>query len=436
MYVLRNKVEEVYENMKYTSHAYMRLNGVMHSQYIDQEIQNVQQKKLKETINLAYKTKFYKKKFDEVGFDGRCRCKDDLTKLPILSKKDIKENFFDMIVPGYPLNKCIRNRTSGSTGEPTMNLQDYRIHDEIFNTNFLRARMAYGKKGFERMLMIVPKHYAIKNLIYPEYAINNITCDKVWQIHPEEEKYNFGDIFNKVQPDIIYGNPHLLLYVAEKIENIGLRVKSHLIISSFEMLSDKESEYLSKVFCGEVLNIYGCSEIGDIAWSCPVGKGFHINEEDVIVEVVNENNECVYDEEGDIVVTSLYNFPMPIIRYRVGDKGIITKKECECGRKLRILKEISGRSVDFIKLKDGRSISPYTIMNKLNFLNIIQFQIIQEQLGKIAIYYVGSINPETKNKIEEKLNELFGGLVELDFVKKDKLIVDSSGKLKTVHSCL
>lgn len=436
MYIKQSECESIYNNILANSNIYKSLNEIMKSQYDLKSIQDIQSERLNQVINTAYnKTKFYKKSFDAVNFKGNCRDRESLAKLPILNKKDIKNNFFNMIVEGYPLNKCMRNRTSGSTGEPVVNLQDIKVHNEVFSINFIRQRLAWGIGGMNNMLMVVPRHYAIKEVDYPEYVINDVTFDRVWQIHPTEYEYDIAEIFHNIHPDIIYGNPYLLKFLAKKIVNEKISiVYPKVIISSFEMLDDSSRKYLEDVFCCKILNVYGFSEIGDVAWQCPEDLGFHINDENVIVEIVDDKNQPIYGEIGDIVVTSLYNYPMPIIRYKIGDKGILDCNECKCGRKLWKLKYIFGRDVDFISIPTGKLISPYEIMSFLNLLNVAQFQIIQEDLYNITVKCVTTLDDGTLVKIKSKMEQITQNKMNIDFEFVDTIPLDVSGKYRAIVS--
>lgn len=438
MYIKQNDHEKVYENIISNVHTYEALREILQSQYASECVETLQQERLNQVVQTAYeKTKFYKESFDRSGFEGNCRSREELAKLPILQKKDIKTNFFDMIVQGYPLNQCMRNRTSGSTGEPVVNLQDFKVHNEIFNINFIRQRLAWGIGGMNHMLMIVPKHYAIKDADYPEYVINDVTFDKVWQIHPTEVEYDYEEIFHTIQPEIIYGNPYLLKYLANKIDQEKISIVfPKVIISSFEMLDDSSREYLEHVFHCRILNVYGFSEVGDVAWQCPENQGLHINDENIILEVVNEKNEPVYGEIGDIVVTSLYNHPMPIIRYKTGDKGILDHSEYKCGRKLWKLKSVYGRSVDFIRLPTGQLIAPYEIMRVMNLLNMGQFQIIQEDEHMITVKCISSLEDSTLQIIKSKMEQITHSMMDIRFECVDTIPLDASGKFRAIMSKL
>lgn len=437
MYIKSDEIEKCFLGLPGNNDIYLEYQKLMKAQYDKEQIENLQKSRLKKVIEEAYsRNAFYQKRFEKAELNGNCNSIEELESYPILTKSDIKENFIELITKDYPLKQCMRNRTSGSTGQPVVNLQDYRIHNMIFSVNFLRERSAWGCGGMSRILMVVPKHYAIMGVEFPDYVINEITFDKVWQIHPSEEKYDYHNTFSKVRPEIIYGNPYLLLYMAHQIEEDKANiVKPKIIISSFEMLGKTERNYLSRIFECPICDVYGLSEIGDVAWQCEKQDGYHINEENVIVEVVDENGKQVIEQDGDILVTSLYNYPMPIIRYKTGDRGSLTRTFCACGRKLLRLKKIYGRNVDFIILPSGKRISPYDLMNVMNIINIKQFQIVQESTQNIVVRYVSDLNEQVISGLKEKMRQIVEESMEVKFECVDSIPL-YGGKMKTIISLL
>ena len=92
-----------------------------------------------------------------------------------------------------------------------------------------------------------------------------------------------------------------------------------------------------------VVDIYSCTEAGYLAFSCPEQGNLHVQAESVIVEVLDRAGKpCAPGEEGEVVVTPLLNFAMPLIRYAVGDRAVVGEP-CACGRGLPTLKTV-GRS--------------------------------------------------------------------------------------------
>jgi phenylacetate-CoA ligase len=107
-----------------------------------------------------------------------------------------------------------------------------------------------------------------------------------------------------------------------------------------------------------VFDVYSAEEVGCIAIECPDGGGYHVQSEAVVVEVLNTDGQpCKPGEIGEVVVTPLYNFAMPLLRYAIGDYAEMGGR-CRCGRGLPLLKRIAGRKRNMLVLSDGRTYWP------------------------------------------------------------------------------
>ena len=83
--------------------------------------------------------------------------------------------------------------------------------------------------------------------------------------------------------------------------------------------------------------------------------GYHLNIDHLVVEVLNDDAQ--ESAEGDIVITDLHNYGMPLVRYKNGDRGVLGKEACKCNNPLPLLKSVNGRKLDMIKTADGRSLA-------------------------------------------------------------------------------
>jgi phenylacetate-CoA ligase len=171
-----------------------------------------------------------------------------------------------------------------------------------------------------------------------------------------------------------------------------------------------------KKFNVELYETYGSVEFGSIAFECTEHFALHILTDNVYIEVLDENGEHVSPgERGEIVVTGLHNHMMPLIRYRIGDLGVLTDERCPCGRSWPLLKSVEGRSNDLIVLPSGRKISWlylqrcifYDPVFQKNLFCISQYQLVQERLDRIVFKVVKGTNFDAnlllriKNNIEK-----------------------------------
>jgi phenylacetate-CoA ligase len=135
--------------------------------------------------------------------------------------------------------------------------------------------------------------------------------------------------------------------------------------------------------------MYTTNEVGYVALQCPISGLYHVQSENVLVEVIADSGQpCTAGETGRVVVTSLHNFAMPLIRYDLGDYATVGGP-CSCGRTLPTLERIIGRTRNMLKLPGGRTIWPGFPMDTLVRLDaILELRMIQHSLEEIEIELV------------------------------------------------
>ena len=126
----------------------------------------------------------------------------------------------------------------------------------------------------------------------------------------------------------MYGFPSYLTRLGEVAEGT---IKPNFVFTSGEMLDGETRRAIERGFGAPVFDIYGCTELKEIAWECPAHEGYHINSDRVVVETLHADHSTGR-QDGALLVTSLYNFGMPLIRYQLGDTGRLIAASCSCGR--------------------------------------------------------------------------------------------------------
>lgn len=194
------------------------------------------------------------------------------------------------------------------------------------------------------------------------------------------------------RPRMLFGYPSALGRIARHAESRKQRMDDLDIRVAFvtsERLYEEQREAIARVFGCRVANGYGGRDAGFIAHECPQG-GMHITADDVIVELVGADGEPVPEgQPGEIVVTHLATRGFPFIRYRTGDVALRDGRACACGRTLPLLKEIQGRTTDFVVASDG------TVMHGLALIYIVRdlagvasFKVVQESLRHTRVQLV------------------------------------------------
>lgn len=243
-----------------------------------------------------------------------------------------------------------------------------------------------------------------------------------------------------MRPKMLFGYPSAFAHIAHHAQEHNIRLDDLGIKVAFvtsERLYDHQRELIQSIFGCPVANGYGGRDAGFIAHQCPAG-GMHLTHEDIIVEIVDaEGHVLPPGQSGEIVVTHLATKDFPFIRYRTGDVGVLGDQPCSCGRTLPLLKEIQGRSTDFLVAADG------TVMHGLALIYIVrdlpgvrQFKIVQESLALTRILLVTDTNfdvahlPNIERGAKARLGE--GVVVEVQLV--DEIPPEKSGKYRYVVS--
>ena len=209
-------------------------------------------------------------------------------------------------------------------------------------------------------------------------------------------------------------------------------------IVTSEMLYEKDRLLLEKQFNIPIVNEYGAAEVGLIAFKNPDGT-WKVNSETILVEILDENNKVLpYGEEGKVVITSLYNKAHPIIRYELGDIGVLDEKSTP---KYPILKTLLGRTSDLITLPSGKKAAGLTFYYITKTViedeaHVKEFVITQLEQDLFKITYVSSetLTELQKKDIYKAVETYLESGLRLEFEKVTELKRSKSGKLKQFTS--
>ena len=381
---------------------------------------------------------YYRTLFEKIGFDPAAMTSlADLQRLPLLTKALIRDNDLKSEVAG-PLK---RYNTGGSSGEPLifhMGLE--RIsHDVAAKWRATRWwRVDIGDPEIvvwgspielgaqDRIRLIRDK--LLRTQLLPAFEMSPVRLD------------GFIREIRAFRPRMLFGYPSALAHIARHAQASGQRLDDlgiHVAFVTSERLYDDQRDLIASAFGCGVANGYGGRDAGFIAHECPYG-GMHISGEDIIVEIVgNDGRVLPAGESGEIVITHMGTREFPFIRYRTGDVGVLDEEECECGRGLSMLKDIQGRTTDFVVAADG------TVMHGLALVYIVrdlpgvkQLKIVQESLDLTRVLLVTDegFSVESISAIEQGFQARLGQGVRVVVERVDEISAERSGKFRYVVS--
>lgn len=395
------------------------------------EIGRIAQRRLRFIINEAYrKVPFYSRTFRSLGITpDNIKNVADLEKLPILKRGDVLENQAQMVNSEFQPNNCIRKTTSGSTGEQVVCLFDPNAWYHLEGIA-LRGQFQGGLK----------LKYKVAVVVTPQ----SIARNKFYKYLSRLGRLKYASLFADIEAtlsSLTRFNPHILKTCPSFLRaatETDAAFYCPLVFSMSEVLDPDLRRQVETGFNARVIDLYGAVEFTSIAWECRDSSLYHVDADAVIVETVklDSGSPANLGEPARVLVTGLLNRAMPLIRYELGDIGVLSDDECSCRVKLPIMKRIEGRRVDCIRLPSGRLISPYTLTEIIRHFNgIKQYQIIQEESDRILVKIVPRPGFEDKVMADWPPRfELVGDDVKIEPQVVSSISVGNHGKYKYVAS--
>ena len=426
--------------------AYRYLRSLLRRVYWPEErLRRYRNEKLKEVLAYAYENVlFYHRKFREAGVrPSDVKSVEDLKKLPIVRKDEIRRNLNQTVSKKYKISRLKMLRTSGSTGQP-LYFYVSEAEDEYRKARHLRANIVCGQKMRDRWVLIT----------HPLYFSQTTRLQRFLGFYAPIPVSVFDDvdkqisIIERLKPNVLDGYASSLLLLAKRIDKKGVEViRPRFLISGADLIDPRSRKYVEEVFDAPFYDQYGCAELERLAWQCEERGEYHIDADSIIMEFVDEDGERVAPgETGEIVCTSLFNHAMPFIRYATGDLGRASKEtECPCGRTFPLMKIIEGRKDEVVVLPDGRALSSFAFvagMYQLSFYkNIDQFRVVQKKEDLFRFLIKMRKNNVDGKSAEKELIRLFTKALNIDadevkFEVKfvNDISLDESGKFRIVVS--
>jgi phenylacetate-CoA ligase len=383
---------------------------------------------------------YYQKLFQAGGFKpDEVGTLADLARLPLLDKSIIR--IHTEMLKSEKAHSLARFNTGGSSGEPLIfYIGRERVSHDVAAK--WRATRWWDVDIGDREIVVwgspielgaqdglrVLRDRLFRTRLLPAFEMSEKKLD------------GFLEEISIMRPRMLFGYPSALSHIARHADAGGRRMDDLGIKVAFvtsERLYDEQRQQISRTFGCPVANGYGGRDAGFIAHECPAGS-MHITAEDIIVEVVDEAGFPLPEgEAGEIVITHLATKDFPFIRYRTGDIGILDSKLCSCGRGLPILKEIQGRSTDFLIARDGKVMHGLALIYILRDLPwVCKFKIIQENLDLTRVLIVANTKMELQDaeNIKAAFKSRLGQAVSIVVEQVEEIPPEKSGKFRYVVS--
>jgi phenylacetate-CoA ligase len=378
------------------------------------EIRDYQQAALRRLLVRARAAPYWRCLLDQAGVQADRAQLSDLARLPFLTKQILSSEGERLRLPDA--SDVRQNYSGGSTGIPVCFWQDRHFH--IWQSAATRRLNQWaGASTGARLAKLWGAPQDARQIEGPAGRV------KLWLLN--QRYYDTFDMgprrmasyhrsMEQFRPDLIqaYASSVHLLACYLRGESIRPRYPKVSIITAAEKLVPHMRAEIEAVFPAKVFDRYGSREIPAIAAECQAHDGLHVAMGHHIVETINpDTGEAVEDTPGEIVVTSLHNFAMPFLRYRIGDWGVLTRQPCRCGSPLIRLREVIGRTSDNFLMEDGRIVhGEYFTHLFYGEHGIAQFQFVQESIGQFTLRLVPTARYSARvaERVEQQVRQMIG----------------------------
>ena len=368
----------------------------------------------------------------------------ELTRLPLLEKDYLRENlYFDLFAENHDKRVMHKITTSGSTGTPLTIYAD-RFQLEVRFASTLRAlewtgwrfgdkqaRLWHQKIGMSFSQVIKEKLDAmlLRRMFIPAFEISGGSIEAMISR------------LERFRPTLIDGYAESLNFLAGYLKERGaLNFKPLALMSSAQSLPDDSRKTIESAVGARVFDKYGSREFSGIAYQCAESRDYHVVSESYIVELLVGGRPALPGEIGEVVITDLNNYSVPLIRYRIGDlaQAVDNSVPCPCGRQQPRIGQIQGRTQAIVYCANDLWI-PGTFFAHFfkDYSDVVSmFQIHQELKGEFTLRVVKAAGwtDAGMEAVMDDLRQVIGQTTQMKISYVDVIPLLATGKRSPVVS--
>jgi len=386
----------------------------------------------------ATKVPYYRAQWSARRRSGDNASWDSLENWPILEKETLRANSRAFVADDCDPRRMFRDHTSGTTGTPLDIYLKRETVREWYALFEARWRRWYGVSRHDKWAILGGQLVTPVTQDSPPFWVWNASLRQLYMssyhLAPKSISH-YAAALKRYNIEYLWGYTSALYELAAGVlqqerDDIVLKVA----ITNAEPLDDYQREAIENAFHCPVRETYGMAEMVVGASECEAGS-LHLWPEAGHVEIREGQQPVERGAVGDILSTGLLNAEMPLIQYRVGDRGALDKPDtrCTCGRTLPLLASIEGRSDDILYAPSGRRIGRLDPVFKAQ-LPVREVQIIQESLREIRVRYVPApdFDAEAERSIAQRLRERMGDSIVIAFEAVEQIPRTANGKFRAV----
>jgi phenylacetate-CoA ligase len=428
---LKTVVLPLLDKVMKTRMSYM-YNQIRSLEQLDrEEILVWQNDRLQQLVEHAYNnTVFYNRMFKSVGILPRdIRNKEDLGKLPVLTKAIIKENYDELIPQNINLIPHKKSATGGSTGDPLKFLLDnnswsFSTANKIFNWE--RLGYNYGDKyiALGSTSLFVNKKKSIKHELY--YRLNGKIGLNGIDMSDEICSY-YVNIIKRKNIEFVYGYASSIYLLAKYVISNQVMLSISACFPTSEVLTSTYRKTIYEAFNCQIMDCYGASDGGITAFS--IEQGYYEVGHNCIVRL----DDVCKDDSGSALLTDLYNHALPLINYQIGDELKIRERNAqEYSYNGELLNEVKGRSSDILYFENGKTITGpgFTILFKDIPVDYYCVEKISDQSLICWIIKLPDYSGYHQKILLQTMEKHLGENMAIDIRYIDKPFLSASGKIQ------
>jgi len=381
---------------------------------------------------------FYRERLSGIALDGPLNTRTFAT-IPLLRRADVQSHFKSMVSSACPPDHgaAKEGQTSGSTGRP-ISFVGTELTEAFWHAFTLRDHL-WHNRDFSAKLA------AIRSRVAPGSGTGwGESTDSAFRTGPAVMCNTERPIAEQAQW-LMQENPHYLISVASNLQALakycrvhGLRPSSLREVRTYgEALHPDARSEIRAAWNVPLTDMYSCREAGYLALQCPQHEHYHVQAESIYFELLNAAGKpCVAGEKGRVVITTLHNFAMPLIRYEIGDYAE-AGEPCDCGRGLPVIRRILGRVRNMLRLPDGSQRHPRFGEAQFGAIApVLQFQVVQKSLNEIEVALVVArpLTEQEEDTMRALILKNLGHPFNLTFSYRAEIPLLPSGKYEDFRS--
>jgi len=357
-----------------------------------------------------------------------------LERLPVLTREVALEHTDELLSSAHPRDTLVQMRTGGTTGDPLPLLYDRPSADRKSGlAQVLRRKMGWFPGARAAYLWGAaqdlpptdrPWHQRVKEDFVLE-RIERMLLLPANRLSPEDFPRHRERLL-QFKPDVLQGYPSATDHLARWLLARGETLEIPIVILTAEPVLAEQRERIAEALQANVLSFYGSRENGWIASECPSEHRLHINTAGVHLERA---------DDGRLLVTDLLNRGMPLIRYDIGDRGVLAGEPCPCGDPRPVLARLEGRTLDVFVLPSGKLV-PGVLADvrglHVDRAGVIDAQFVQNDLHTLDVYWVArpDCDAGAPERFRAFVDHCFEGELELRMHEVERIEPEANGKVR------